>query len=305
MLARAALGLAPAPNSLVRATGIIRGRVTSTDGRALPHAQMTLFGQTDIMQSHVGSTDGDGRFEFLELAAGTLPVSVNGADVTDLVLQTSAGSSIIGRFTFATYNNSNRPAASAIELTPIPADFDLSPSRSATANIRSDWTFELAGINGPRRLQLLIAPTGWALKEIRVNGIDVTDRPLPFGRTDQSLTDVEVVLTDRVNQLNGTIADDRARPVPGSSVIVFSTDRGRWYPASRFLRRAVAGSEGAFTVAGLPFGSYYAAAVAQPPADGEDAWQDPEFLDSLASRASTVTLGDGQKVFLGLRLATR
>ena len=71
------------------------------------------------------------------------------------------------------------------------------------------------------------------------------------------------VLTDRVSELRGAIADDRARPAPDANVIVFSTDRDRWYPASRFLRTAVAGADGAFTIAGLPFGSYYAAAVAR------------------------------------------
>ncbi len=236
---------------------------------------------------------------------GTLPVSVNGADVTDLTLQTSSGSSIKGRFTLDTYDNSKIPAASKIELSPMPVDFDLSPSNPATAEIQADWSFEIAGVNGPRRLELLRAPAGWALKEIRVKGIPVTDRPLAFGKKDQSLTGVEVVLTDRVNEVTATIKDDRDRPAPNSILIVFSTDRDRWYPASRFLRKGVAGPEGAVTVAGLPFGSYYAATVARVPIEGEDGWQDVEFLASLAPRASTVTLGDGQKLLLNLRLPAR
>jgi len=179
------------------------------------------------------------------------------------------------------------------------------PSHLATANIHPDWSFEIDGINGPRRLQLLGAPPGWVLKEIRVNGIDIADRPLSFGRKNQSVADVEVVLTDRVNELNGTIVDDRGRPAVGSRVIMFSTDRDRWYPASRFLRAAGAAADGAFTVIGLPFGSYYAAAVARLPAEGEDAWQDSEFLGALVSRASTVTLGDGQKTSVSLRLPAR
>ena len=74
--------------------------------------------------------------------------------------------------------------------------------------MHADWSFGIGGVNGPRRLQLLRAPDGWTLKAIRINGIDVTDRPLVFGRPDQSMTDVEVVLTDRINQLTGTITDD-------------------------------------------------------------------------------------------------
>ena len=157
------------------------------------------------------------------------------------------------------------------------------------------------GISGPRRLQLLGAPPGWALKEIRVNGVDITDRPLPFGRTDQSLTGVEVVLTDRVSTLVGTIRDENARPASGASLIVFSTDPAQWYPASRFVRKTVAAADGAFALTGLPSGIYYVAAVAQLP-PGEDAWQDPEFLDALIPRASTVTIADGQQLSLTVRV---
>jgi hypothetical protein len=45
---------------------------------------------------------------------------------------------------------------------------------------------------------------------------------------------------------------------------------------------------------GLPAGSYYAAAVAQLPDDGDDAWQDPAYLESLIGRATTFGLGEGQ-----------
>jgi hypothetical protein len=188
-------------------------------------------------------------------------------------------------------------------LSPIPVDVDASPSRTASAKIDPDWTFEMAGIIGPRRLQLLRAPSEWALKEILINGIDMTDRPLAFGRADQSLRDVEVVLTDRVNEVTGRITDEQMKPVPGSFVLVFATDRDRWYPASRFLRSTLAGSDGAFSLTGLPFGSYYAVAVHNLPSGGDDAWQDPQFLTSVIPRASAVTLGDAGRVPLSLRPA--
>ena len=133
-------------------------------------------------------------------------------------------------------------------------------------------------------------------------GIDVTDRPLTFGRATQSLTGVEVVLTDRINEISGSIVDDHAKPAPKSHVIVFSSDRDRWYPASRFLRHASAGADGTVVLAGLPSGSFYAVAVAQLPADGDDAWQDPVYLESLILRATSIALGDGQKQILNLKV---
>ena len=54
--------------------------------------------------------------------------------------------------------------------------------------------------------------------------------------------------------------------------------------------------------AGLPAGSYYAAAVAALPADGDDAWQDPAYLESLVARATAFALGEGQSQALTLKL---
>ena len=252
-----------------------------------------------VIQAYRGRSNPRTEGEF-----GALQVAVNGTDVTDLRLQTSFGSSITGRFTFDALDPTKTTKPSQFELAPIPSDVDLSPPDNwATAEIHADWTFEIAGLNGPRRLQVLRTPPGWALKEIRLNGIDITDKPLSLGGRGQSLTDVDVVMTDRIAALDGTVADVRAQPAPGSNIVVFSTDRDRWYSASRYLRQTASGQDGSFTVAGLPTGSYYASAVARIPEDGEDAWQDPQFLESLVPQATTVTLLDGQRAHLVLRLA--
>jgi protocatechuate 3,4-dioxygenase beta subunit len=243
-----------------------------------------------------------GRSNATEGEFGTLPVAVNGTDVTGLILQTSAGSSIDGRVRFDAFNGTKLPAPSAIELSPMPIDYDLAPANTASAEIHPDWSFEVAGINGPRRLQLLRAPAEWALKEIRVRGADMTDRPIAFGRRDQSLTDVEVVLTDRISRLDGTVVDDQRRAVARAQVMVFSTDRVQWYAASRFMRRTMADADGAFSAAGLPFGSYYAVAVARLPFATDEEWQDPAFLESMVRRATSVTIGEGQTMTLRLAI---
>jgi 5-hydroxyisourate hydrolase-like protein (transthyretin family) len=267
----------------------------------------------------------DGRFEFPNVTPGqyviqvdrgrlgsavegefaALPVSVNGVDVNDLMLQTSSGSSIAGRITFDSYQGSILPSTREIEIVPTVVDPDVSTASPGSANIHDDWTFEVAGVHGPRRLQVPRAPASWTLKEIRVRGIDVTDRPLAFGKADQSLADVEVVLTDRVTTVSGTVVDDHGRPAPAAYVIAFSPDRDRWYPASRFVRMSKAGADGAVTIAGLPPGSYYAAAAAKLPADGNDAWQDPAYLESLVQRATAFSLGEGQKQTLSLKIGER
>ena len=233
---------------------------------------------------------------------GMLPVVVDGADVTGLVLQTSTGSSITGRVTFDSFHGTQEPRRGQIEITPVPIDADQSPASPASAELRDDWTFVVSGVNGPRRLQLQRAPAAWTLKAIKVRGIDVTDRPLPFGTADQSLTDVDVVLTDPVSELRATIVDNRGGPAAGARLVMFPIDRDRWYAASRFLRLAEAGADGIASVADVPPGSFYAAVVTSLPPDGADAWQDPAFLESLVQRASSFALGDGEKRALVLKL---
>ena len=73
----------------------------------------------------IGRTNKSTEGEF-----GVLPVSDNGADVTNLILQTSPGSSIKGRLRFDASRDAKTPNPSAIELSPIPVDVDASPSRT-------------------------------------------------------------------------------------------------------------------------------------------------------------------------------
>ena len=250
-----------------------------------------------VIQAYRGSKNGWTEGEF-----AAVPVSVGGADVTGIVVQTSVGSTIAGRFVFDG-DTSKLPPSARVGVTPVPVDPDLSPS-PVNAQVHPDWTFEITGINGPRRFDVR-TPTGWALKEIRVDGSDATDRPLPFGTPSQSLADVEIVLTDRVNDVSVTVTDDRATPVPTAHVIAFSTERERWYAGSRFMRRVVSGPNGAASLSGLPPGNYYAAATLQAPTDGPDAWTDPSFLDSLIPRATNLVVAEGDHQSITLKLPPR
>jgi uncharacterized GH25 family protein len=312
--------LSRAPTARIAGTMVNAAGEPSTGGSV---RLMPSLSSTTVTTVPVGARIlPDGRFEFPNVTPGqyiiqvdrgrknsstegefgVLPVAVEDRDVTGLLVQTSSGSSIAGNVMFDSALGAKAPQPDQIEITPVPIDPERAPMAPANADIRRDWSFVINGINGPRRLQLRRAPGGWTLKEIRIRGVDVTDRPLMFGTTDQSLAEVEVVLTDRINQVSGSVADDHAKPAPGSPLVVFSTDRDRWYPSSRFLRRATAGTDGAFRLAGLPPGSYYAAAVSRLPPDGEDAWQEPAYLESLVPRAANFSLSEGQQQVLQLKL---
>jgi hypothetical protein len=84
---------------------------------------------------------------------------------------------------------------------------------------------------------------------------------------------------------------------------IFSMDGTHWYSRSRYVRRERTGADGNFAVSGLPEGQYYAVPVRNVPADGDEAWQDPAFLESLIPGATIVVIGDTASA--NLRLSDR
>ena len=231
--------------------------------------------------------------------------TVNGVDVTDVRLQTSIGSRVEGRIMF---EGSGTGDPTGVTITTFPSDFDRAPiiGPGGRAAGRPDGTFVLEGLNGPRRLRLTRAPDTWSLKAIRVNGADVTDEPMPFGTKDESLTNVEIVLTNRAASISGSVTDARGQTVTNYTVVVFATNAERWYQASRFLRFSLPKADGTFAAPDLPPGEYYLAAVDRMQgAEAFGEWQDPAFLESIAPRATRLTLSDGQAASVTTRLIVR
>ena len=117
------------------------------------------------------------------------------------------------------------------------------------------------GVRCRCRLRVGRLPPGIALEAIRLRGEDITDAVLPTGRADQSLADVEVVLTSRITEISGVVDDGRGHPVEGAAVVVFPANAGLRYPASRFLASAAADHQGRYRFEALPPADYYVAAV--------------------------------------------
>jgi len=239
-------------------------------------------------------------------------VAVNGMDISDLLIRTSPGSTISGRVTFEGDNPPTRPE---VGLRPVAVDPDVNPRFDDTgpfgagppgrADIHDDWTFDIVGVSGPRRLRLTNAPVGWALKGIYLNGADVTDQTFTLGRRDQAVGDLQVVLTNQVTVIEGRVADAGGRTVRECLVMAFPSDRAaRSYP-SRFLDHSVCQRDGSFAIRRLPPGEYLVAAVPRRSNELADEWQDPEFLEFLAPGATRIVLAEGQKVSVTLRMMAR
>jgi len=282
-------------------TASITGRTLTSSGELFQAGvQMRAsWRSTGAIAEAVGArAQPDGGFEFVNVPPGEYViqafkgseigwqlVTVGGADVTDLTVATLPGSTISGRVLF---EGGDPPPARAMEIVPAPADPDQTPFFGAPsgADIHEDWTFELTDVIGPARLRVSRVPSGWALARVIVNGLDATDAVMPFGTSDQSVRDVQIVLTNQLTRLSGNVTDARR------AVIAFTEDRDRWYQGSRFLAAVKTTPAGLFSITGVPAGSYFVIAVDRLPDD--DGWQEAAFLAPLASRATRVTLADGQ-----------
>ena len=233
-------------------------------------------------------------------------VTVNGRNVGDLMLRASPGSTISGHVVF----DGDGPAPSYRQLTVVPdrADLDRTPNNGsiAKAEVRADLSFEVTGVHGPRRIGTNRIVSGWGLKSVIANGVDVTDRPIDFGTASQSLSDVQVILTNRLTEIMATAQNSRGEPTRDFTLLVFPGDRERWYAGSRYFKRAAPEPAGYATVRGLPAGEYLVVALSNAAVlkDSFDAWQDPDFLESLIQRATRATLTEGGKLSISARAFT-
>jgi protocatechuate 3,4-dioxygenase beta subunit len=156
-----------------------------------------------------------------------------------------------------------------------------------------NWTFEVRGIapGTARRFGVTGLPAGWDVAAVRCAGTDITDTGMDVG-SNQRLTEIEIVLTDRSTELTGTATDADGRPVADYTVVVFSEDRTKWVWRSKSLSRAAADQDGRFAITGLRPGAYFAAAVDYLEEGRE---YDPDVLDRLRAGATRVTLQAGDK----------
>lgn len=263
----------------------------------------------------------DGTFEILNVGPGdyvlqaierpalggafaTQFVSVGDGDVNGIAMRTGTGSKVAGHITLEGKPSGVGPPD--FQFMFLQTDFDLGPvTGTYRAKINDDWTFEYVGLYGP----LLIRPIGppeWLVKSIHAGATDITDTPMMFGRQDQSLADVEVVLTNLGTQVAGTVTDARGHAVSACTAVVFPLDRSRWERLSRFIKAARCDPDGTFLVRGLPSSEYFAAAVDRlEGTERAGEWQDPAFLEPLVAGATRVMVNDGQTATVTAKLIVR
>jgi hypothetical protein len=129
----------------------------------------------------------------------------------------------------------------------------------------------------------------------------VTDRPIDF-QPNQEIEDAQIVLTDRVTQVAGTVSDRDGKPSRDFTVVVFPEDETKW-ASPRYLRSARPDQQGLFEIRGLPPGDRYLAVAVDYLEEGGA--NDPEFLDLIKGRATRFSMGQGASTTVDLKLVER
>ena len=271
-------------------------------------------GTYDLVANYTPSNvrpDANGRMEGREMAV--VRVDVAAADIEGLVVTTSPGATFTGQIIY------DEPAPDGMR-----AQINILPGQQrmfgpiGRVEVKGDTftvheTFGRVLLRGnassaaatvrpvppPGGFPPGLGQPGWAVKQVLLNGKDITDVPTEFSAAHSGR--VQVVFTSRSPMLDGTVLDESGQPVR-ATVLVFSVDEEAWTANSSRVRSGpVIRDDGKFLLRGLRAGRYYVAALPSGPMMGSIA-PDRDFLRALKASATEVMLNEGETRTVDLRL---
>jgi hypothetical protein len=263
-------------------------------GQTKPDGSFAIHGLapgTYVLQTQGGGSDGE---------AASAEVTINGEDVDGIRLVASKPSTASGRVVVdPAAAPSLRPSSLRLSIQPVVFDRPMMGMLGPVA-VNDDLTFELKTRPGKMRISLAGQAPGWSIRAVRYRNIDVTDSGIEF-RANEDVTDIEIELTNRVTDLSGVVTDSRGAAVKDYSFVVFAQDRDKWSDNSRYMRTGRPDQDGRFKVPGLPPGEYHIVALDYVDADQ---WTEPEYLERIRGKATSVTIGEGETKSIELKINT-
>ena len=235
--------------------------------------------------------------------AAIVPITIDGVDVTDVILTGSAGGSITGQVLTETGTVPTIPQMRVAVGGPSAGQPD--PTLLGTFGnagfgpVAADGSFSIKGIFGRSQLRLTL-PDSWMVKASMYGGRDITETPIEM-KSGEIMSGVQIIVTDRVSVVTGELTDDKGLPLTDATVLVFADDPERWASDSRTVRAVRLDQTGRYQIKGLPAGAYRAIALDYV----EDGlWNDPEYLATLRPKAQPLTVVEASTQTIALKLVT-
>jgi len=165
--------------------------------------------------------------------------------------------------------------------------------------VREDGTFAVTSVFGAARLRVTV-PDGWTVKAILHDGRDIAETPIEL-KSAEEMTDVQIVVSNRVTKLSGQLIDDKGAPLVDGTVIVFADEAAKWSDDTRGVRAVRPDQQGQYQIQGCRRATISLSAVDYVE---EGTWNDPEYLESLRRHGQRLTLAEAESKSLSLKPIT-
>jgi hypothetical protein len=304
--------------------GRVNGSVVDSEGRPAAGAQLSVVtvSGNGMTSYSAGQVAADGSFTLSGIAPGehtirvtqragssgewaSVPVVVGAADITGLQITTGPGATITGRVVYdGTSPRTGLPVAARVTAQQADPQRQLAllggtTDPLANGTIDEEGNFKLAGVGG-RVFLTAPAPPGWAIKSVSVAGDDITDMPIDMaGKT--TMSDVEIVLTDKLTDISGQVTDARGQVLNDYVVVIQPAEQKEPIVASRAIRLVRPDTSGRFQTRGMRPGRYIATAIESIEQGRQFA---PEFQQQLRRGAREFTVREGEAIAVDLRLTS-
>jgi hypothetical protein len=300
----------------------VSGSVVDSKGQPLAHVSGQVMRRSAAMtgtSSFGFSTDDQGLFQMRNVPSGTyrlivqrtrpftpgpqtdpgemasVPLTIAGADVDNVLVMTTAGVTIAGQVVFEQSPTSPTPGQARVMATPGNPDEMSGLQWPQPAVVKPDQTFTMKGLLGEFLLRAS-APNQY-LKSVTLGSEDITDSPREFKASDR----VTITLTSRASTLEGNVVDAAGAPSTDAGIVLFAEDKSAWRFNSSRTKRSSVDPNGHFRVSGLMPGRYLIAAVPRarlnvPPG------VDSTFFEELAKEATSLVLGEDEQRRVDLKI---
>jgi hypothetical protein len=229
--------------------------------------------------------------------AGHLAITVDEADVEGVVLLSDPGAVVAGEVVVE--HGAPLPPSLRVMMT---AEEGARVGSFLAAGFEDGLVdehgrFARRGASGPMLVNVVGLPPGWSVRSVDAGGEDYAETPLTLARGERR-DGLRILLTTRFPSLTGMVTDDRGNSAD-ATVLLFPTDETKWFESQATRRVTRSDQSGTYRFATVRPGEYLAVALEILQA-GQS--RDPEFLETLRGRATTVRLQEGENRTLNLRV---
>jgi hypothetical protein len=162
------------------------------------------------------------RGQPLEIAE--IPLEVRDASLTNVDVTTARGATLSGRLEWGDPGPAPWPGSltslGRLRASGVGREFDFA---SIDTEVKPDGTFQFTNLYGLRRIQAMSLPFYWTIRSVEGPAHLRAGQNLDI-KPGSDITDLRVIVTNRVGQLWATVADENGTPFVTGSVLLMSPD---------------------------------------------------------------------------------